>query len=85
MTVLIPQLGIVDRQNYIKKMDNILSDQKKLIRVNLKDYTLLSLVDNQDNHVDKVLKKLVESKSMTEKTRNVKTCSWQTRCYVRFK
>ena len=67
MTVLTPKLGIADRQNYIKKID-ILSDQKKLIRVNLKDDTL-NFVDYQENHVDKVLKKLVESKSMTKKNR----------------
>ena len=76
----------VDRQNYPKKMGNILIDQEKLIRVNLKDGTLLNFTVNQENHVDKVLKKLVESNSMTEKKKNiVKTCRYQTRwCYVPF-
>ena len=60
---------IVDRQDYIKKMDDILSDQKKFSKVSLKDDTLLNFAINQEKHVDKVLKKLVESKSMTEKTR----------------
>ena len=35
----------------------------------MKDDTLLNFAINQEKHVDKVLKKLVESKSMTEKTR----------------
>ena len=61
---------IVDRQDYIKKMDNILSRQKKLTKVtkvNLKDYILLKFADNQEKHVAKVLKKLVESNSMAKK------------------
>ena len=48
---------------------NILSDRKKFNKVSLKDDTLLNFAINQEKHVDKVLKKLVESKSMTEKTR----------------
>ena len=61
---------IVDRQDYIKKMDNILSRQKKLTKVtkvNLKDDILLKFADNQEKHVAKVLKKLVESNSMVKK------------------
>ena len=60
---------IVDRQDYIKKMDDILSDQKKFSKVSLKDDTLLNFSISQEKHVDKVLKKLVESNSMTDKTR----------------
>ena len=48
-------------------MNDILSDQKKFSKVSLKDDTLLHFAINQEKHVDKVLKKLVESKSMTEK------------------
>ena len=44
---------------------NILSDRKKFNKVSLKDDTLLNSAINQEKHVDKVLKKLVESKSMT--------------------
>ena len=58
---------IVDRQDYIKKLDDILSDQKEFSKVNLKDDTLLNFAINKEEHVDKVLKKPVESKSMTEK------------------
>ena len=50
-------------------MNDILSDQKKFSKVSLKDGTLLNFAINQEKHVDKVLKKFVESKSMTEKTR----------------
>ena len=60
---------IVQRQDYLEKMNDILSDQKKFSKVSLKDDTLLNFAINQEKHVHKVLKKLVESKSMTEKTR----------------
>ena len=60
---------IADRQDYINKMGNILSDQKKFTIVNLKDGALLNFAVKQEKHVDKVLKKLVESTSVTEKTR----------------
>ena len=56
---------IVDRQDYIKRMDNILSDQKKFTIVNLKKDTLLNFAVNQE----KVPKKLVESNSMIEKSK----------------
>ena len=60
---------IVQSQDYLKKMNDILSDQKEFSKVSMKDDTLLNFAINQEKHVDKVLKKLVESKSMTEKTR----------------
>ena len=61
---------IVDRQDYIKQM-NTLIDQKKLTIVNINDDTLLKFAVNQEKHVAKVLKKLVESSSMTEKNRKL--------------
>ena len=57
---------IVQRQDYLEKMNDILSDHKKFSKVSLKDDTFAI---NHEKHVDKVLKKFVESKSMTEKTR----------------
>ena len=60
---------IVKRQDYLKKMNDILSDQKNFSEVRLKDDNLLNFTINQEKHVDKVLKKLVKSMSMTEKTR----------------
>ena len=62
-------VAIVQRHDYLKKMNDILSDQKKFSKVNLKDNTLLNFAINQEKHVDKVPKKLVETKSMREKTR----------------
>ena len=50
-------------------MDHILSHQKKFCQVSLKDDTILTSAINQEKHVEKVLKKLVESNSMKEKTR----------------
>ena len=60
---------IVDRQDYKKKMDDILIDQKKFRKVSLKDHIILNFAINKKNHVDKVLKKLFESNSMIDKTR----------------
>ena len=59
---------IVQRQDYFKKMNDILSDQKKFSKVSLKDDTLLNITINKEK-LDKILKKLVESKGITEKTR----------------
>ena len=56
---------IVQRQDYLRKMNDILSYQKKFSKVSLKDDTLLNFAINQEKHGDKTLKKLVESKSMT--------------------
>ena len=61
---------IVQRQD-LEKMNDILSDQKKYSKVSLKDGTLLDFAINQEKHVDKVLKKFVESKIMIEKTRKL--------------
>ena len=60
---------IIQRQNYLEKMNDIWSEQKKFSKVSLKGDTLFNFAINQEKHVDKVLKKFVESKSMTEKTR----------------
>ena len=51
-------------------MNDILSDQKKFSKVSLKDVSLLNFAINKEKHVDKVLKKLFESKSMTKKLEN---------------
>ena len=60
---------IIQRQTYLEKMNNIWSEQKKFSKVSLKGDTLFNFAINQEKHVNKVLKKFVESKSMTEKTR----------------
>ena len=61
---------IVQSQDYLEKMNDILSDQKKFSKVSLKDVTLLNFAINKEKHVDKVLKKLVESKSLTKELEN---------------
>ena len=43
---------IMQRQNYLKKVDNILSDQKKFSKVSFKDVTLSNFAINQEKHVD---------------------------------
>ena len=59
----------VDRQDYINKKNNILSNKKKSTIVNLKDTLNLNFAIKQEKCVDKVLKKLVECKGMTETNR----------------
>ena len=53
---------IVQRQDCLEKMNGILSDQNKFSKVSLKDDTLLNFAINQEKHVDKVLKKLLNLK-----------------------
>ena len=52
-------VAIIDRQDCIKKMDKILSNQKKFTIVNLKDDTLSNFAVNQEKHVDRFLKNLL--------------------------
>ena len=50
---------IVPRQDYLKKMNDILIDQEKFSKLrSLKDNTSWNFAINQEKHVDKVLKKL---------------------------
>ena len=51
-------LVIVDGHDNIKEIDNILSDQNKFTKANLKDDTLLYFAVNQEC-VDMVLKNLL--------------------------
>ena len=57
----------VDRHDYIKKMENIWSDQNKFTRVNLKDNILLNFAVIQEKRVDQVLKNLFDSNRMVGK------------------
>ena len=52
-------LIIVDRQDYMKKTNNILSDQTKFTIVNLRDNILLNISVNHEKQVDKVLKNVL--------------------------
>ena len=68
-------LVIVDRLNYIKKMDNKLSDQKNLAKQIWKIKLHWIFLATKTKHVDKVLKKLTESNIITEKKQEiVNTC-----------
>ena len=72
---------IVQRQDYLKKMNDILSNQKKFSKVSLKDDTLLNFAISQEKHVDKVQ----TEKSMTEKTRkSLKPVGTRPGVHVRF-
>ena len=65
-------VGIVDRQNYIEKMERKgIKNRQKVTIVNMKDDTLLNFTVNQEKHAEKVLKKLVESNNVTEKNRKL--------------
>ena len=55
---------IVDRDTYIKRMENVLSDQRKLEKVTLKNDAFLNFVVNQEKLIDNIFKKLVDSNSM---------------------
>ena len=61
---------IVQRQDYLQKMNDILSDQEKFSTISLKDDTLLNFAVNQEKHVDKILKNLLSLKVWQEKLGN---------------
>ena len=60
---------IVDKQDYIKQMNNIFSYQKKFTMVIMNNNTLLNFAVNQEKSVDNVIEKLVKCSSMTEKNK----------------
>ena len=60
---------IVDKDTYIKRMENLLSDQKKFEKVTLKNDAFLNFVVNQEKCIDTIFKKLVDSNSMSKEMR----------------
>ena len=60
---------VVDKADYLDKMENLLNDTRKFENINLKNDGILNFVINQEKHVDNILKKLVASNSISEKTR----------------
>ena len=60
---------IVDRDKYIEKMENFLSDQSKFQKIALKDDNFLNFITSQEKRNDKIYEKLVHSNSMSEETR----------------
>ena len=64
----------VDRDKYIEKMENYLSDQSKFQKITLKDDNFLNFITSQEKHIDKIYEKLVDSNSsnsMSEETRKL--------------
>ena len=56
---------IVDNETYIKRMENLLSNE----RVTLKNDAFLNFVVNQGKHIDTIFKNLVDSNSMSKEMR----------------
>ena len=63
-------MATLDRQDYINKMDHILSDRKKFTIVNLKDDTLLNFVINKEKQLIKFSKNLLSLAVWQKKTGN---------------
>ena len=57
---------IVDKDTYIKRMENLLSDQRKFEKVTLRNYAFLNFVVNQEKRKDTIFKNLVDSNSMSK-------------------
>ena len=60
---------VVFKADYLDKMENLLNDTRKFENINLKNDGILNFVINQEKRVDNILKKLVASNSISEKTR----------------
>ena len=60
---------IVDRDEYVERMENFWSDQRKFQIIALKDGNFLNFVTSQEKRVDEIYKKLDNSNSMSEETR----------------
>ena len=58
---------VVDKDTYIKRMENLLSDQRKFEKVTLKNDAFLNFVVNQEKRIDTIFKKLVDFNSMSKK------------------
>ena len=59
----------VDKETYIKRMENLLSDETKFERVTLKNDAFLNFVVNQEKRIDTIFKNLVDSNSMSKEMR----------------
>ena len=74
---------IVDKDTYIKRMENLLSDQRKFEKVTLKNDAFLNFVVNQENPIDTIFKNLVDSSSMLKEIGKFVKTSWNlVRYYV---
>ena len=60
---------IVDKADYLDKMENLLNDTHKFEKINLKNDGILNFAVNQEKRVDNILKELVAANSISEETR----------------
>ena len=60
---------IVDKADYLDKMDNLINDTQKFKIINLKNDRILNFAVNQVKSVDNILRKLVATNSIPEETR----------------
>ena len=60
---------VIDKADYLDKMDNLLNDTRKFEKINLKNDGILNFAINQEKRVDNILKKHVAPKSISEETR----------------
>ena len=60
---------VVDKTDYLDKMDNLLNDTQKFEKFNLKNDGILNFAINQEKRVDNILKKIVVSNIISEETR----------------
>ena len=65
------QLITTNLYNYIEKKENFLSDQSKFKKTAVKNDNFLNFITSQEEHIDKMFKKLVDSNSMSEKHDNI--------------
>ena len=62
---------VVDRDKYIEKMENILSDQSKFQKIALKDDNFLNFITSQKNALIKFIKSLLTRISCLKKHENM--------------
>ena len=60
---------IVNKADYLDKMENLLNDTRKFEKINLKNYGILNFAVNQEKCVNNILKKLVAANSISEEIR----------------
>ena len=62
---------VVDRDKYIEKMENILSDQSKFQKIALKDDNFLNFITSQKNALIKFIKSLLTRTACLKKHENM--------------
>ena len=60
---------IVDKADYLDKMENLLNDTRTFKKIILKNDGILNFAVDQEKRVDKIFKKLVASNSISEERR----------------